>query len=121
MTNGKFKRLGRLAYALAPDVMSTQSATGFEWSVKLVGAGFRVGIVSLKTGESVDFHGKDKNAILYNIPIDPPRTITNGLKIIHSNLPEHKDEDIIRFRFQPHAKKLVINLVRVLKLHINLK
>ena len=124
MTNGIFKRLGRLAYALAADVMSTQSATGFEWSVKLVGAGFRVGIVSqLKTGESFNFHRKDKNAILYNLTYNSSsKTITNGSNIIYSNLPKHKDEDVIPFRFQPYAKKLIINLkVRVLKLHINLK
>lgn len=124
MTNGIFKRLGKLAYALAADVMSTQSATCFEWSVKLVGVGFRVGIVSqLKTGESFDFHGNDKNAILYNLKFHASsKSITNGSKIIYSNLPEHKDEDVIRFRFQSHAKKLIINLkVRVLKLHINLK
>ena len=99
--------------------MSTQSATGFEWSVKLVGAGFRTGIASQLELGNIDFYTNDKNAILY---CPSSKTIKNESKLFHSNLPERKDEDVMRFRFQPHAKKLVVNLkVRVFKLHIDLK
>ena len=52
ITHGIFKRsIGRfgdaIAHARAADSMSTQSATGFEWSVKLIGGtNFYVGIAS---------------------------------------------------------------------------
>ena len=37
--------------------------------------------------------------------------ITVGLNTVHSNLMEHKNGDVIRFRFQPRTKKLLIDLV----------
>ena len=39
--------------------------------------------------------------------------INVGKKSIHSNLTEHKTGDVIRFRFQPQTKKLLIYLIRV--------
>ena len=113
MTNGIFKRLGKLAYARAADVMSTQSTTGFEWSVKLLGnSSFRVGIATQFKGDEMDLHLYDENAIFY---CSSSFTISIGKNKIHSNLPEHKDGDVVRFRFQPHAKKLIIDLVRTRK------
>ena len=69
MTNGIFKSPGNYSsYARAKNVMSTQSETDFEWSVKLSSTReithFYVGIASqLKPGSSID--DADQNAILY--------------------------------------------------------
>ena len=103
--------------------MSTKSATGFEWSVKLFGASyFNVGIASHLKEEGDFISEYDQNAILYCSWLETSSCIKLGTNVIHSNLAKLKNEDVIRFRFKPHAKKLVINLkVRVLKLHINLK
>ena len=96
--------------------MSTQSAMDFEWSVKLIGSGgpfetgsFHVGIASvIKTEESKIF-SYDQNSVLY---CTSHRDIRVGSKKLHSNLTLHKDGDVIRFRFQPQTKKLLIDLVR---------
>ena len=111
MTNGIFKRLNSHAYARTKNSMSTQSATVFEWSVKLIGSSlFNAGIATQFQRESLNLEVYDENAILYR-PIK--RAIVLGSNTIHSNLTEHKTGDIISFKFQPHTKKLVINSVRV--------
>ena len=92
--------------------MSTQSATGFEWSVKLIGtSSFYVGIASKLEARDSYIQNLDRNAIIYCSNADFS-TIKIGSNTVHSNLTKHKNEDVIRFRFQPHAKKLVIDLVR---------
>ena len=103
MTNGIFKSLGLFSRARAQDVMSTQSAIGFEWSVKLIGAGsFYVGIASMIKTEASQIFTYDQNSVLYSTF---NRDIRVGSKSLHSNLTEHKDGDVIRFRFQPQTKK----------------
>merc|ERR1719284_1434078 len=52
VTNGIFKQLENCANTRASDVMSTQSPTDFEWSVKCFGSGFRVGIASQLKSEN---------------------------------------------------------------------
>ena len=93
--------------------MSTQSAMGFEWSVKLIGdKSFCVGITSkLSAGTSIG--ATDQNAILYLSNSDSP-FIRVGKDIIHSNLPKQKTGDVIHFEFQPLTKKLLIELVNLL-------
>ena len=114
MTNGIFKRLGKLAHARAADVMSTRSATAFEWSVKLIGSrNFRVGISSLLKAMEVNISHYDQNAIFYS---SWSGTIEIGTNTVYSNLARQENEDVIRFRFQPNAKKLVIDLVRITKI-----
>ena len=95
--------------------MSTNSENDFEWSVKLFGEwGFEVGIASLplnQEDEWISWH--DQNAILYN-SYNFGSMIIVRLNRIHDYLPMHSDEgDVIRFRFQPQRKKLVIELVRL--------
>lgn len=107
-----FKRLSTNAYARTADFMSTQSANGFEWSIKLFGKTFFVGIASKLKADELYTHHYDENAILYCC-INGVTNIKIGENILHSNLTTHKNEDVISFRFQPHAKKLVIDLVRV--------
>ena len=124
MTNGIFKQLHWIASARATNVMSTQSAFCFEWSVKCIGIRFCVGIASQLKREIEDvIINYDQNAIMVSVGyyIGSPR-ITRGNNTIHSNLTEHKTGDIIRFRFDPHAKKLLIDSVRILKgrIYINL-
>ena len=110
MTNGIFKRLDKGAHARAANVMSTESATGFEWSVKLIGgSAFSVGIASHLRADEVHISQVDKNSILY---LSWLNCIKQGSNAIHSHLPKHKNEDVIRFRFQPNAKKFAIDLVR---------
>ena len=92
--------------------MSTQSATGFEWSVKLFGKSFCIGIASKLRAEEFQIPTYDQNAILYCC-IGGLTTIKNGSNVVLANLTIHEKEDVIRFRFQPHAKKLVIDLVRI--------
>ena len=104
--------------------MSTQSAFCFEWSVKCIGIRFCVGIASQLKREIEDvIINYDQNAIMVSVGyyIGSPR-ITRGNNTIHSNLTKHKTGDIIRFRFDPHAKKLLIDSVRILKgrIYINL-
>ena len=128
MTNGIFKQLYQhYASARAPNVMSTQSAFCFEWSVKCIGNRFCVGIASdLKRIQANIFIDQiDQNAILFNVGSyrnEPGfAVIQMGSKTIHSNLTKYKIDDYlcitctIRFRFDPHAKKLLIVLVRILK------
>ena len=117
VVNGKFKRndTGRsltFGHARAADLMSTQSAMGFKWSVKLIGdKSFHVGITSKLTSGSF-LSSTDRNAILYSSNDNSPQ-ITIGNDTIHSNLPKQKTGDVIHFEFQPVAKKLIIELVRV--------
>ena len=111
MTNGIFKRLDKCGHARAADVMSTHSATGFEWSVKLFGtSSFHIGIATELKTEQVHIPEEDENAIVYCSSGDSS-SIKIGKNIVQANLTKHKNEDIIRFRFRPHAKKLDIDLV----------
>ena len=103
--------IDHLSFARAPDVMCTRSAIDFEWSVKLIGAGsFYVGIASrFKQEEHTWIYSYDKNSILYGTHYMDIRV---GSNTVHSNLMAHKNGDVIRFRFQPRTKKLLIDLVR---------
>ena len=100
------------AHARAADVMSTQSANGFEWSIKLIGHSYYyVGIASkLEPDTIICFN--DQNAITYysngNSPI-----IRIGSRKIHTNLEKQKPGDVIHLEFRPQTKKLVIELVNV--------
>ena len=108
MTNGVFKPLGSAAYARATNVMSTESATDFEWSVKLVGRSVMyVGIASQLKPELKDIFEYDQNSILVNSASE----IKIGSNTINSSLTKYKTGDVIRFRFKPRVKKLVIDLV----------
>ena len=97
----------------ATNIMSTQSTSGFEWSVKLIIGGspyFDVGIASIFKLEDADYiRNYDETAILYCCG---PATIISGKNAVHSSLPGLKTGDVIRFRFQPLIKKLIIELVR---------
>ena len=116
MSDGVFKANARCAYAWAAYVMSTESETDFEWSVKIIGdKWFEIGIASeLKRGEYI--HKHDQNAILYFFDNTSIAGIAIGSDDVHENLPEHRTGDVIRFRFQPQRKKLAIYLVRILKI-----
>ena len=115
MTNGIFKRLDPLAYARASTVMSTQSVTTFEWSVKLIGyPSFGIGIASeLDPGSYICDH--DQEAIMvdaYYVDEDTDYTdIKRGQAEIYSGLEKPKTEDVIHFKFQPGTKTLVIEWV----------
>ena len=112
MTNGIFKSSGSYGHARAVNIMSTQSLVDFEWSVKLVGGPeFDVGVASQLKREDSCIVDYDQNAIFYHSGEEAD--IWVGLDVIHDNLTKHQMGDIIRFRFQPHAKKLVIDLVRI--------
>ena len=115
MTNGLFKSNDKYcAYARAKEIMSTKSKTDFEWSVKLLGDRyFNVGIASQLKRENSQITNYDQNAILYFSDIGSS-VIFIGSNVIHENLPEHKTGDVIKFRFEPQRKKLVIDLVRIL-------
>ena len=123
MTNGIFKSLRFSGYARATNVMSTQSPMEFEWSVKLVGGwNACVGIASQLKREDSWIAGYDQNAILYRSREtgyrEPgyrvlPVGVYIGSKVLCRTVAKHKIGDIIRFRFQPHAKKLLIDLVRI--------
>ena len=117
MTDGIFKRhcdsvCYPYAYARAAEVMSTQSETDFEWSVKLLADYFfDLGIASqLKRGHSLILT-YDQNAILY-VSCSGSPAIYMGNNGIHTGLPQQKTGDVIKFRFEPQRKKLVIALVR---------
>ena len=98
--------------------MSTQSTSGFEWSVKLIGSSrsyFDVGIASIFKLEDAAIRNYDETAILYSTCDENNRfipVIRSGKNTVHSNLPKFKTGDVIRFRFQPLMKKLIIELVR---------
>ena len=115
MTDGIFNSNINYARARAVEVMSTKSETDFEWSVKLLSdKGFEVGIAS-QFDQDQFIYGSDPNAILYssddeNGYLTP--SIAIGVRVIHTNLPEQKTGDVIRFRFEPQRKKFVIDLVR---------
>ena len=129
MTNGRFKQLNVYPHdssARATNVMSTQSAFCFEWSVKCFGNRFSVGIASeLKPEAAAYISDYDQNSILFDVGSYPngpgSAVIKMGSETIHSNLTEYKIKDYlcitctIRFRFDPHAKKLLIDSVRILK------
>ena len=110
MTYDIFKPLDYCAYIRATNVMSTESTTDYEWSVKVAGsAKIYVGIVSeLSVPRDSDIYYGDQNAIIYS---HRTSSIIMGPKTIHSKL-KHKTGDIIRFRFQSDIKKLLIDLVR---------
>ena len=111
MTNGVFKSSDKFSHARAQDVMSTQSSIGFEWSVKLIGdCDVHVGIASKIKKEERGICSYDSNSVLYSTFYSDIRVGSNTL---HSNLTEHKDGDVIRFRFKPQTKKLLIELVRL--------
>jgi len=108
VTNNVFKRSNWYAYARASDVMSTQSSTNFEWSVKFIGKWFHVGIASqLKPSKDYIFN-YDQDSILYT-----GRRIRMGSNTMHENVTT--TGDIIHFKFEPSRKKLVIDLVRIPK------
>ena len=93
--------------------MSTHSETDFEWSVKLIGdRDFVVGIASQLKRESSWILEYDQNAILYCSNGDSS-VIFIGSNVIHRNLPQQKYGDVIKFRFEPQRKKIVIDLVRI--------
>ena len=114
MTNGVFQRINKFGFARAGDLMSTKSTADFEWCVKLMQTmHFNVGIASKHKRESSSICDYDQNAVLFSA--HNVSKVKIGSKTIHSNLLSAKPEDVIRFRFQPEQKKLVINLVRVEK------
>ena len=86
MTNGIFKRLDARGYARASAVMSTHSATGFEWSVKVIGSYFGIGIASkLDPGSIISIN--DPEAILLDADnSDANLDIKRGLEKIHLGL-----------------------------------
>ena len=92
--------------------MSTRSPNDFEWSVKLIsGSCFCVGIASkLKRKDSL-IDEYDSNAILYYCTTRFESEISIGMGTVHSNLKEYESGDVIRFRFQPQTKKLLVDLV----------
>ena len=114
MTNGIFKTSADSAHARAQVVMSTKSDIGFEWSIKLIDTGsFSVGVASMLKPNDSEIYLYDKNAILYSRYLCRYfNEIRVGSKTMHSNLTSHKNGDVIRFRFQPQSKKLLIDLVR---------
>ena len=117
INNGIFKRSKDwnstvISHARAADSMSTQSATGFEWSIKLIGdTDFYVGIASRLERDQLLICERDVNAILYHSNGNSP-VIQCGTRVMHSDLLEQITGDVIHFKFQPQTKKLVIELVR---------
>ena len=110
MTNRIFKRVGFTGYARSTNVMCTQSETDFEWSVQLVDIGgfLLAGIASeLKPKKSYIWRYDQNSILVYK---EGASVIKLGSETIHSNLTELYTGDIIRFNFQPQAKKLVIDL-----------
>ena len=110
-----FKSSDDYGFARAKNVMSTRSPTDFEWSVKLIGgSSFCVGIASELKREDSFIDEYDSNAILYYCwGSDWESEIAFGIghATVHSNLKEYESGDVIRFRFQPQTKKLLIDLV----------
>ena len=95
--------------------MSTRSPTDFKWSVKVIhGSSFCVGIASKLNRKYSYIDEYDSNAILYYCWSQSESGIgnlCNGMGIVHSDLKEYKSGDVIRFRFKPQRKKLLIDLV----------
>ena len=115
MTNGIFKRSGKFGATRATNIMSTQSSSDFEWSVKLIcsdNSYFDVGIASIFKLENAAIENYDETAILY-CSNNSSSIIMSRKNTIHSNLPQYTTGDVIRFRFQPQTKKLIIELVRI--------
>ena len=113
MTDGIFETNAPYSHARAREGMSTQSETDFEWSVKIIGDDFfEVGIASQLSQDDEMICSYDENAILYSCYGGPP-LIATGRDETHIELPEHRTGDVIRFRFEPQRKKLVIDLVRI--------
>ena len=111
VANGIFKKNEQYGYARAAVVMSTQSETVFEWSVKLIGPGsFRVGIASQLQQEPRDIFEYDENSILYSSHCNG---ITSRSNKIHIPTGKHKRGDAVHFRFEPQTKKFIVRLVRI--------
>ena len=95
--------------------MTTKSAADFEWCVKLMKTvKFNVGIASEHKQGDLNIVEYDKNAVFFTSYNGPP-AIKIGSETIHSNFAMERSEHVIRFRFRPEQKKLVIDLVRVEK------
>ena len=91
--------------------MSTQSATGFEWSVRLIGTQrFSIGIASRLEPDTA-IYSNDQEAILYYLG-SSSSDIRRGSTTIYSLLGKSRSGDVVRFKFQPDAKKLIIYWVR---------
>ena len=114
VTNNVFKTSEWYAHARASDVMSTQSSTNFEWSVKLIDnyhiPYFYVGIASQLKPKHQFISNYDQDSIIYS---DRQETIKMGSSTMHENVA--RTGDIIHFKFEPSRKKLVIDLVRIPK------
>ena len=107
-----FKSSDDYGFARAKNVMSTRSPTDFEWSLKLIGGScFCVGIASELNRDGSDIDEYDSNAILYFCSTRCESEISIGIASVHSDLKEYESGDVIRFRFQPQIKKLLIDLV----------
>ena len=111
VTDGIFKMEGNDGYARASEIMSTQSSTGFEWSLKLMEDYIHAGIASQFKPEENWIFNYDPTAITYSAG-SYCGNILLGSRVIHEDLPQPKTGDIIRFQFQPERKKLVIHSVR---------
>ena len=106
-----FKSSDVYGSARAADVMSTQSPTDFEWSLELIGGSlFCAGIASELSREYSYIDEYDQNAILYCFS-EYGSEIERGMQTVHADLKKHESGDVIRFRFQPKRKKLLIELV----------
>ena len=116
MTKSIFKRSNIRAYARATTMMSTQSATGFEWSVQLIGSSFAVGIASKLTPDTV-IHADQESISLHST--SSFAYFRRGPIIIYSGLRKVQTGDVVGFKFQPDAKKLIINWVRSRDFFIN--
>ena len=110
VTDGIFKKEGSRCYARATEIMSIQSSTGFEWTIKLMKDYIHIGIASQFKPEKLIFN-YDPTAISYTA-WNNGGNIRLGSRTIHEDLPGAKTGDIIRFQFQPERKKLVIHSVR---------
>ena len=99
-------------YARAAVVMSTQSETVFEWSVKLIrsSGSFRMGIASQLQQVERNIFNYDENAILYTTY---HAGICIGSNKIHSQPGPYRVGDVVHFRFQPQTKTFVVRLVRI--------
>ena len=109
-----FKKIQNFAYARAADVMSTQSANGFEWSVKFVGHSYFMAGITSRLEPGYFLYNVDQNSILYDSNEKSPIIRIGSSKSLTSpKLTQQKSGDVIHFKFQPQTRKLVIELVRV--------
>ena len=93
-------------------MMSTKSAIGFEWSVKLIGhSNFVVGIASGPLQKFTSLRDRlDQNAILYcsNNGSKHLSTIITRTRIV--DLKQRQvTGDVARFKFQPQRKNLSLS------------